>query len=158
MICLKNIYIISKNNINVDVLENFKEQFDNDILFYLNICTKFYFSKDRNETCQIMHLDKKKMNELLKLSNHLIKIINYKLNTNISLDMLQENISDISKNIIHYAVIQGFIDHLAIRSDLVHNQYTRNQNITYNSKKAYITQNMNMPIYINSSSVLYQNR
>ncbi|ETW17035.1 hypothetical protein PFFVO_03864 [Plasmodium falciparum Vietnam Oak-Knoll (FVO)] len=147
-----------KNNINVDVLENFKEQFDNDILFYLNICTKFYFSKDRNETCQIMHLDKKKMNELLKLSNHLIKIINYKLNTNISLDMLQENISDISKNIIHYAVIQGFIDHLAIRSDLVHNQYTRNQNITYNSKKAYITQNMNMPIYINSSSVLYQNR
>ncbi|SOV80973.1 DEAD/DEAH box ATP-dependent RNA helicase, putative [Plasmodium sp. gorilla clade G3] len=147
-----------KNNINVDVIENFKEQFDNDILFYLNICTKFYFSKDRNTTCQIMHLDKKKMNELLKLSNHLLKIINHKLNTNFSLDILEENISDISKNIIHYAVIQGFIDHLAIRSDLVHNEYTRNQNLSYNKKKAYITQNMNMPIYINSSSVLYHNR
>ncbi|KJP90125.1 hypothetical protein AK88_00294 [Plasmodium fragile] len=141
-----------------NTLDDFKLRFDNDIDFYLNVCTTFYFSKDRNHFCCTMHLDKKKMEELLKLSNHLIKIINHKFNKNINLDILEKNPSDLSKKIIHYAVIQGFIDHLAIRSDLIHNEYTRNSNLNFNNKKAYFSQNMNTPIYINSSSLMYKNR
>ncbi|ANQ09675.1 Uncharacterized protein PCOAH_00037490 [Plasmodium coatneyi] len=141
-----------------NTLENFKLRFDNDIDFYLNVCTSFYFSKDKNHFCCSMHLDRKKMEELLKLSNHLIKIINHKFNKNINFDLLEKNPSDLSKKIIHYAVIQGFIDHLAIRSDLVHNEYTRNSNLNFNNKKAYFSQNMNTPIYINSSSLMYKNR
>ncbi|EUD64984.1 adenosinetriphosphatase [Plasmodium inui San Antonio 1] len=141
-----------------NTLDDFKLRFDNDIDFYLNVCTSFYFSNDKNHFCCTMHLDKKKMEELLKLSNHLIKLINHKFNKNINFDLLEKNPSDLSKKIIHYAVIQGFIDHLAIRSDLVHNQYTRNSNLNFNNKKAYFSQNMNTPIYINSSSLMYKNR
>ncbi|SBT43029.1 DEAD/DEAH box ATP-dependent RNA helicase, putative [Plasmodium ovale wallikeri] len=141
-----------------NIIEDLKLKFNNDIDFYLYICTSFYFSKKKDNFCNTMQLDKKKMNELLKLSNHLIKIINYKLNKNITFDILEKQISDLSKKIIYYAVIQGFIDHLAIRSDLINNDYTRNSKLNYNNKKAYFTQNMNTPIYINSSSVLYKNR
>ncbi|CRH02275.1 DEAD/DEAH box ATP-dependent RNA helicase, putative [Plasmodium relictum] len=148
----------SDNYPNNDALENFKLKFENDIDFYLNICTSFYFSKEKENFCTLMKLDKKKMDELLKLSHYLMKIINFKLKTNINFDILEKNISSLSKQIIHYAVIQGFIDHLAIRYDLIHNDYTRNLNLNFNKKKAYFTQNINNPIYINPNSVIYKNR
>ncbi|KAI4834601.1 DEAD/DEAH box ATP-dependent RNA helicase [Plasmodium brasilianum] len=146
------------NNMNSNVLEDFKLKFDNDIDFYLNLCTSFYFADDKNNFCYIMHLDKKKMDELLKLSNYLIKIINVKLNTSINFDILEKAPSELSRRIIHYSVVQGFIDHFAIRSDLIRNDYTRNSNLSFNNKKAYFTQNMKSPVYINSTSVLYKNR
>ncbi|CAD2112596.1 ATP-dependent RNA helicase DHR1, putative [Plasmodium vinckei] len=143
----------------INMIEEYKSNFSNDIDFYLNLCISFYFSKERDQYCYNMKLDKKKMDELLKLSNHLMKIINFKLNHNITFDMLEKNISPVSKKIIYYAIFQGFIDHLAIRSDLIHNEHTRNLQIqNYNNKKAYFTQNMNTPIYINSTSALYKNR
>ncbi|CRG97415.1 DEAD/DEAH box ATP-dependent RNA helicase, putative [Plasmodium gallinaceum] len=143
---------------NNNVLENFKLKFDNDIDFYLNICTDFYFSKEKQNFCDLMKLDKKKMGELLKLSHYLMKIINLKFNTSINFDILEKNISPLSKQIIHYAIIQGFIDHLAIRYDLIHNDYSRNSYLSFNNKKAYFTQNINNQVYINSNSVLYKNR